>query len=142
MTTGNAPAPAALAWFVPGHPAPQGSKRYVGHGRMIESSKKLAPWRERIALTAHNEMRGRPLLAGPTTITLEFILTRPKSTPKRRTPPATRQPDIDKLARAVLDALTGTTLIDDAQVTELTARKRLAELGETPGVNIAVANHP
>jgi crossover junction endodeoxyribonuclease RusA len=35
-------------------------------------------------------------------------------------------PDVDKLARATLDALTGVCFEDDSQVVELTARKRYA----------------
>ena len=29
-------------------PAPQGSKRHVGNGRMVESSAKVKPWREAV----------------------------------------------------------------------------------------------
>ena len=34
--------------FIPviGIPAPQGSKRHVGHGIMIENSKRVKPWRQ------------------------------------------------------------------------------------------------
>lgn len=125
-------------FFVPGRPAPQGSKRHVGHGIMVESSREVGPWRERVALAAHNAMAGSELLAGPVILTLSFVLPRPKSTPKRRTPAAIKRPDVDKLTRAILDAITGTLIVDDAQVTDLHATKRLAELGETPGVKIRV----
>ncbi|MFI6215655.1 RusA family crossover junction endodeoxyribonuclease [Nocardia brasiliensis] len=122
--------------FVPGDAAPQGSKRHVGGGRMVESSKLVGPWRERVALAAHRH--GFPVLTGPVSVALEFVRPRPVSTPKRRTPPAVKKPDLDKLTRAILDALTGIAFGDDAQVTEILARKRLAEIGETPGVWIAV----
>lgn len=36
-------------------------------------------------------------------------------------------PDVDKLSRAVLDALTGIAWVDDAQVTDKVVRKRYAE---------------
>lgn len=42
-----------VEFFVPGRPAPQGSKRHVGHGIMVESSRDLGPWRERVALAAN-----------------------------------------------------------------------------------------
>ena len=32
-----------------GLPAPQGSKRHVGEGRMVESSKRVKPWRRQVA---------------------------------------------------------------------------------------------
>ncbi len=127
-----------IAFYVPGRPAPQGSKRHVGRGIMVESSCEVGPWRERVALAAHNGMGGRELFAGAVAVRLDFVLPRPKSAPKRSTPPAIKRPDADKLARAVLDAITSTVIVDDAQVVELIAAKRIAELGETPGVRIAV----
>ena len=123
--------------FVPGDAAPQGSKRHVGNGRMIESSAALGPWRERVALAAHQH--GYQLHTGAVSVDLAFIQKRPVSTPKTRTPPAIKRPDLDKLARAILDALTGIAFADDSQVTELCCRKRLAEIGETPGVRIFVS---
>ena len=72
-------------------------------------------------------------------IDLRFILPRPKSTPKRKpTPPAIKRPDIDKLARAILDALTGIWFTDDSTVIDLRATKRIAEPDETTGVLITI----
>jgi crossover junction endodeoxyribonuclease RusA len=68
-----------IAFFVPGKPAPQGSKRHVGRGIMVESSRDVGPWRERVALVAHNAMAGRDLLDGAVAVRLEFTLPRPKS---------------------------------------------------------------
>ena len=130
-----------VSLFVPGKPAPQGSKRHVGRGVLVESSKEVGPWRERIALCAHSEMAGRDLFAGPVLVSLNFILPRPKSAPKRTTPAAVKRPDLDKLARACLDALTGPCFTDDSQVTEMYATKRLAEIGETAGVAITVIDN-
>ncbi len=67
---------------------------------------------------------------------------RPVSTPKRVTPPAVKKPDLDKLARAILDALTHTVIADDSQVVELYAHKRLAEIGEAPRARITVHAYP
>lgn len=120
--------------FVPGAAAPQGSKRHVGGGRMVESSPAVGPWRERVALAVHEQRW--PHMAGPVAVSLLFVLPRPKSAPKRHTPAATKRPDVDKLARAILDALTPVAIADDSQVIDLIACKRLAEIGETPGVHI------
>ncbi len=127
-----------VEFFVPGTPAPQGSKRHVGRGILVESSKTVGPWRERVALAAHEAMAGGPLMAGPITALLSFVMPRPKSAPKRTTPPASKRPDLDKLARACLDAISDTVIIDDAQITNLHCTKRLAEIGETPGVRIRI----
>jgi crossover junction endodeoxyribonuclease RusA len=136
MTTTLPVIPAVvLALFVPGRPAPQGSKRHVGRGILIESSKACGPWRTVVAYHVAQVHTGAPL-DGPLAIRLGFVMPRPTSTPKRRTPPAVKKPDVDKLARAVLDALTGVAWRDDSQITDLRASKRLAELDEQPGVHI------
>lgn len=147
-----------LSVFVPGRPAPQGSKNgrpiYRGRGAdreftgkvaQVESSKAVKPWREDIRAALLDDA-GQPRhqfgAEDPLTVRLEFVMPRPASTPKRRTPPAIRKPDIDKLARACLDAITSAGVIsDDARVVDLHATKRLAELDETPGCRITVHGH-
>jgi crossover junction endodeoxyribonuclease RusA len=130
----------SISFTVPGKPAPQGSKRHVGRGIMVESSKEVGPWRERVALAAATAMSvaGHSIIATAVAVEAEFILPRPKSTPKRRTPPATKRPDCDKLLRAILDAITHVAIADDALAVDLRATKRLAELGEQPGARITV----
>lgn len=126
---------------VDGTPAPQGSKRHVGNGRMIEVSKRVKPWRSTIAAAARARMFGMLPFRGPVAIHLDFVMPRPVSTPKRLpTPPAVKRPDIDKLSRAVLDAITGITICDDSQAVKLTATKRIAETSEKPGVVIEVTD--
>ncbi|MEU9805470.1 RusA family crossover junction endodeoxyribonuclease [Mycobacterium sp. NPDC050853] len=127
-----------VRFFVPGKPAPQGSKKHVGRGVLVESCKELGPWRERVALAAYQAMDGRALFDGAVSVVLNFVLPRPKSTPKSRTPAATKRPDVDKLERAILDALTAVCFVDDSQVVSLCGYKRIAELGETAGVDIRV----
>ena len=65
---------------------------------------------------------------------LEFVMPRPKSTPKKSTPAAIKRPDLDKLVRAVMDAITGVVVVDDSQIVHLVATKRIAELDEQTGV--------
>jgi crossover junction endodeoxyribonuclease RusA len=123
--------------FVAGRPAPQGSKRHVGNGVLIESSKALAPWRTLVAWSVAQQWRWPPLL-GAVCVKFEFVMPRPKATPKT-TPPAVKKPDLDKLERAILDALTGVCWKDDSQVDDMHARKRIAESDEQPGVHIVIA---
>lgn len=129
----------SLDVFVPGKPAPQGSKRAVGRGRMIESSKFVGPWRDRVAYLAMQQHPVPIERTVPVELRLDFVMPRPSSAPKRSTPPAIRMPDLDKLIRAVGDALTGIAWADDAQVVGIRATKRLAELDEGPGCRIRVA---
>lgn len=127
-----------LAVFVPGRPAPQGSKRHVGRGIMVESSKAVGQWRDDIRSWIR-AMHDAPPIGGPVAVQLTFVMPRPASAPKRSTPPAVKRPDVDKLARAVLDAIGSAGLWrDDSQVVDLHAAKRLAELDEKPGVLIEI----
>jgi crossover junction endodeoxyribonuclease RusA len=130
------------SFFVEGLPAPQGSKSFRGmskSGRAIlsESSKAVAPWRKQVAAAAQE--RYDTVIPRPHAIwlVLRFVLPRPKSC-KKDTPPHTKRPDTDKLARAVLDALTGTMYEDDSQVNVIWVYKRTAEPGEKTGVAISV----
>lgn len=127
------------SFFVPGVPRPQGSKNHVGNGRMVESSKGLGEWRWRVGLGANQARHGKPLHVGACSVSLVFVMPRPKALGgSAGTPPAVKPPDLDKLIRGVLDALTGTLVLDDALVTELHAVKRIAEPAEQPGVEINV----
>lgn len=128
-----------LEIFVPGKPAAQGSKRHVGNGRLIEQSKAVGPWRERVAYSAAQQ-RGGEIIARdvPLRVLLNFVMPRPASCPKRSTPPAVKRPDTDKMIRAVFDALSGVTWTDDSQVVQVSASKRLAAVDETPGCHIRV----
>ena len=123
--------------FIPGRPAPQGSKRHLGNGIMVESSKAVKPWRVDVAWAVRAHFPTP--LDGAVRLELEFVMPRPKSAPKRSTPPAIKRPDVDKLARAVLDAITGVVVADDSQIVELVASKRIAEIGEASGVFLTAA---
>jgi Holliday junction resolvase RusA-like endonuclease len=122
-----------LEFTVQHRPAPQGSKRHVGRGRLLEQSKRVAPWREAVHEAAKQAMntrwlagRGEESLDGPLSIEVVFTVRKPASAPKRRiTWPTTRDSgDIDKLLRSTFDALTtGGAIADDSRVVEVAARK-------------------
>jgi crossover junction endodeoxyribonuclease RusA len=129
--------PRHLDVFVTGDPAPQGSKRHVGNGVMVESSKRLRPWRQDVREALLDE-NGSPrlALAGPVSVGLMFTLRRPKK-PRFHVPGVV--PDLDKLVRAVLDALTSAGVVeDDARVVHLGASKVYATAGQACGVRISV----
>jgi Holliday junction resolvase RusA-like endonuclease len=50
-----------------GQPAPQGSKRHVGHGVMVESSKKVKPWRQDVVAAARSVIESLPQFVNPIT---------------------------------------------------------------------------
>jgi Holliday junction resolvase RusA-like endonuclease len=70
-------------------------------------------------------------------VRLTFRMPRPKYL-KMKKALAVKRPDIDKLARAVLDGLTGTIIEDDSQIVSLIAAKRYCEPDELPGCHIVV----
>lgn len=123
--------------IVPGIAAPQGSKKNLGNGRMVESCKRLKAWRKAITIAAIEAQGSKPSIAGPVNIGIVFFLRRPKRA-KFRNYPATR-PDLDKLVRAVFDALTQARVwFDDGQVCILgTSKVWAGERG--PRVEISVA---
>jgi Holliday junction resolvase RusA-like endonuclease len=141
----------AIELIAYGLPAPQGSKRFVGRaksgrGIMVESSDKVAPWREAVKLAARRVIDAQPgfgPLDGPLRAVYVFTMPKPASAPKRRQTWPDRMPDLSKLVRSTEDALTDAGLwVDDARVVELCATKTypgegLRALG-TPGVWLRV----
>lgn len=119
---------------VEGLPAPQGSKRHVGNGRMIEASKYLPAWRKAIE-TECQSLFDEPM-DGALEVELWFYLPKPSSV--SRVYPSV-MPDLDKLCRAVGDGLTnGGAISDDARIVDLHAFKRYSVDGWT-GVVVQIA---
>lgn len=120
---------------VNGQPAPQGSKRHVGNGRMIEASKKVGPWRE--AVKEAVSLLDLEPLDGPLYIEMKFYLQKPK-TVKRALPIV--PPDLDKLVRGLFDALTiAGVWLDDALVVEIGKTQKLyADEENQPGCQVFI----
>lgn len=131
-----------IEFIVHGEPAPQGSKNQWG----AEANPRTKPWRAAVSAAAADAMivatdhadvavdSRRLPLADAVQVRVKFVFTRPKShygtgknadVLKGSAPEyVTRAPDVDKLARAVLDALTGIVFRDDAQVAHLNVWKQ------------------
>lgn len=129
-----------------GTPAPQGSKRHVGGGRMVESSKKVAPWRQSVIYACQLADAATLNLTWPVRVDITFRLQRPKGhyaasgmvKPSSPIYPAVK-PDLDKLVRSTLDGLTDAGVFrDDSQVVELHARKAYATNADPVGALIHV----
>ena len=120
-----------IHFTVPGIAAPQGSKKAFrtkgGRIALVESSPNVKPYRASVASAAY--AAGAKVLHGPIFITVVFQFVRPKShytakgALRDAAPRYVGKPDIDKLCRAVLDALTGIAYQDDSQVVALDASK-------------------
>jgi crossover junction endodeoxyribonuclease RusA len=111
-----------LEFGVAGKPAVQGNHAVSPRGYIFEKkSKELIDWREALGWRAKLAMgAGKVPAHGAMHVRLEFYLERPKTSRQSR---PTVKPDLDKLARAALDAMTGIVWVDDSQVVELTAEK-------------------
>jgi|SRR5262245_22271776 len=145
--------PDVITFDVVGTPSTQGSMRafiaggraHVTQGGSKESRAALSSWREAVAAEARRRHEDRQwehgdnvgLLQCPVQIRLNFRMLRPKSEPKtkRTWPIKARSGDVDKLARAVLDALTGVLIADDSQVIGLVVSK---DWGDPPGCQVAL----
>lgn len=125
-----------IEFQVHGLPIPQGSTRvWMVNGKPIttSSAKGLGPWRRLVADVAQRYAPSQPW-DGPVHIELQFGLPKPKSAPKKRRVWPDKRPDLDKLTRAVLDALTYVVFSDDSQVVEIHATKDYG----APGVVIGI----
>lgn len=147
----------SLTITVLGTPAPQGSKRHVGNGVMVESSAKVKPWREAVKHAALDVLygldKGRvnrvnpPPMDGPLAAEMVFTVRKPVSAPKRRRTWPDRMPDLSKLVRATEDALVDAgAIVDDARIVELHTAKRYPGEGEhalgSPGAWIRITEIP
>lgn len=119
--------PECLTVVAVGRPAPQGSKTRTRYALRDANAERLKPWREAVRWSAVEAIGDDwTPMQGPLYVRATFTLPKPASAPKRRRswPIAARSGDLDKLARAALDALTDAAVwLDDAQVTTLHARK-------------------
>lgn len=130
---------AGVTFSVPGPAAPQGSKRAFrtrsGRIALVESSNKVKPFRAAVAIGA--VAAGATPLEGPVTMQVAFIFMRPASHFTRSgalrasAPSHPGKPDLDKLARAVGDALTGVCYRDDSQIVRWEMTKRYGKQAST-----------
>lgn len=142
-----------LEFFVAGIPVPKGSAKSFWNKNankivtMQDNREKQRPWASAISYAA--QQAGCRPVAGPVAVALWFNFPRPQShfgTGKKRnvlkaSAPSDHitKPDLDKLTRCVLDALTGIVYRDDSQVSQfLSIGKYYAGLGEAPGARIAI----
>ncbi len=104
---------------------------------------KAKDWQTAVMDAALEARRGGPLvagelMAGPVVADLTFYLERPQKIRSSIVSHTTR-PDVDKLARCVLDGLTGVLYVDDGQVVAIRLAKQYAPIDGRPGVTITIS---
>lgn len=128
---------ARIAIRVHGTPIPQGSKTANSFGRGVRDANAatLKPWRDHVRTLAEDATRYHDTITGPVRVWVRFTFDRPAS--HYRTgrnahilkDTAPRFPghscgDVDKLQRAIFDALTDAKVwADDTQIVDVRARK-------------------
>lgn len=136
---------AEIKLFVPGIARTSGSHDSY-QGRIVHAGKHTKDWMNKISWM-FMEKYGRPCISeAPFYLNvLVYLPHRKEEWGKGRNagklkPSAptkhTRQPDLDKLVRAIQDSLTNLVWGDDSQVIKLTAEKHFADKDHPPGILI------
>jgi Holliday junction resolvase RusA-like endonuclease len=107
---------------------PKGWKRPI----ITSTNKNLKSWRQDVAAAAEQAMRDLGIegcIDGTKAIRVEaqFYFTRSMSDEKKKKKKLNKitAPDLDKLCRAVCDAMTGTVFVNDSRVSQLWCSKLL-----------------
>jgi Holliday junction resolvase RusA-like endonuclease len=133
-------------------PVPKGSaKAFVVKGRAIvtqDNREKQKPWASDISYTAAQLTGNTKPSPEGIAITMQFYMPRPKSHLRVNGELTSRapihhisKPDLDKLVRCVLDALTGVVWNDDSQVVKIDAYKGYESPIIGTGVKIRISEH-
>lgn len=122
---------------------PQSEGSHSAHiigGRVVvhhNKSDKLMAYREKVA-DAYRQSGGNYHHDSPIDIQITFIFPRPKTVKRKKRPQMTVKPDVDKLVRSTLDALTGVAYDDDSQVVHVDAYKIYDDFSDFHGVEITI----
>lgn len=125
------------------NPVPKGRPRFSKVGGFVRSytPKKTSDYEAQVKAIAQQAMTREPLET-PLAAFLYFRLPIPKSYPKKRIAAClsglerpTKKPDLDNLAKSVLDGLNGIVYKDDSQLVSLHITK---VYDRNPGVDIMI----
>jgi Holliday junction resolvase RusA-like endonuclease len=78
----------------------------------------------------------RSPIKGPVEVSLTMYMPHPKSGPRRLFHQT--KPDVDNLAKIILDAMNGIVYHDDKQIVCLTVRKRYCRPGDVPRTDVII----
>jgi len=126
-----------LQFVIPGPPVGKGRPRFSTQGGKPRSYTPAVTrdYEALIAARAAEAMAGREPLKTPLRVMIEATMSIPLSWSKAKRQAALdgdiypARPDVDNIAKTVLDGMNGVVYADDAQVTYLKVTKRYAEEG-------------
>lgn len=133
----------SLTFHVDLNPVPKGRPRFSKVGGFVRSytPKKTTDYETQVKTQAQAVMTREPLET-PLAVYLYFRLPIPKSYTKKRSEAClsgserpTKKPDIDNLAKSVLDGLNGVIWCDDSQIVSLHLTKVYAR---NPGIDLLI----
>jgi len=138
-----------LTFTVYGVAEPKGNMRaFQGKGMkfpiVTEGNKSTKSWSQLVAQAANTAIHALPagergVNDGPVRLTASFHMPRPAQYRKRGLPVAClTRPDLDKLMRAVGDALEAVAYHDDKQIVEMVLGKFYAAVDDAPHVDVRV----
>lgn len=118
----------------------------TGNGHYFVDAKTKAA-KDRIAHAYRAQAGRHPILDGPVEVSIQAIFPPLKKMPTWQRKllggetfvPKHTKPDVDNIAKLVMDALNGVAWVDDAQVCRLVIRK---SYDHTPGFRVAIREIP
>lgn len=121
-----------ISFIVPGAPVGKGRPRFAKRGNFVSTytPEKTASYENLVKVLALQAMKGTQPLPYPVRVAIDVAICPPVSWSKKKRAQAliqliqpTGKPDIDNVAKGILDAMNGVAYIDDKQVISLTIRK-------------------
>jgi Holliday junction resolvase RusA-like endonuclease len=125
-------------------PIAKGRPRYAKRGNFVQTytPKTTVVYETLIRENAKLAMGSSEPLETPLNVLLMFGMPIPSSTPKKLLEgylngsiPHIKKPDVDNLAKSVLDAMNGVVYVDDCKIVRLTIEKKYSKL---PFVSISI----
>ena len=112
----------------------KGRPRFSRKTGAVYTPERTASYETKVAWSAQQQMRGRPLIAGPVRVEVLIFVAIPSSKTKKFKEAAaagalwpTKTPDLDNCLKAVSDALNGVVWIDDSQIVSVCAVKSYSD---------------
>lgn len=134
-----------IFFTIDGAPVAKGRPRFARMGRGIRTytPPRTEAYEALVRTAARSAMGTMHPLGGPLHVSVEAVMPIPVSWSKKKREaaadgggvPHVKRPDVDNIAKAVLDGLNGIAFEDDAQIINLKAFKRY---GEVPRVHVMI----
>lgn len=121
-----------IVFFIEGEPVGKGRPRFTRDGHVFTPAK-TRTYERHIQVVCKGAMKGKPPSALPQLVSIEVEVKPPKSWSKAKKLDALTgkiapgKPDLDNVAKAVIDGCNGVAYLDDAQVVGIFATKRYDE---------------